>query len=83
MREIYPGEFDTLPPNFRRVEISDDHRLEIVVRQVKQGQRIRSVFCRNLAVDIPEKNKVIHIIFDWVTAGGNETGVMAAKSYLS
>ncbi|MEH6412502.1 hypothetical protein ACIPZG_05710 [Pseudomonas sp. NPDC089395] len=79
MRQIYPGEFETLPPEYQQLNIPDDHRLEIVVRQVKKGQRIRSAFCRNLSVEIPDTDEVIHVIFDWVAGGGNGAGVMTAQ----
>lgn len=39
------------------------------MRQIVRGQRIRSLFCRNLEIDIPDSDEVIHAIFDMVTAG--------------
>ena len=42
------------------------------MRQVVKGQRIRSIFCRNTEIDIPDSDEVIHAIFDMVAAGGGD-----------
>nr|WP_319528436.1 hypothetical protein [Pseudomonas laurentiana] len=33
-----------------------------------KGQRIRSLFCRNTQIDIPDSDEVIYAIFDMVAA---------------
>ncbi|MEE4183740.1 hypothetical protein [Pseudomonas viridiflava] len=64
LRPMHPGEQDTLPVKMRDAIIPDDHRWEILVRQIKKGQRVRSAFCRNTRVEIPDVEAVIHAIFD-------------------
>jgi hypothetical protein len=50
---------DKIPPN---------HRVEMIVRQVKPGTRIRGSFCRNTELDIPDQEEIIHAIFDAVSS---------------
>lgn len=66
LRPMHAGEQETLPPEMKEAVIPVDHRWEILVRQIKQGQRVRSAFCRNTSMDIPDIEEVIHAIFDTV-----------------
>ncbi len=49
--------FDSLPP---------DHEVQIVVRQIEPGKRIRAPFGRNMAIPIPDNEEIIHAIFDMI-----------------
>ena len=51
---------EVLPPH---------HELQVLVRQVRPGQRMRLPFGRNLGVPIPDDETVLHTLFDIV--GGN------------
>lgn len=69
MRPMHPGEREQLPPNLKQFQMPEGHRFEILVRQIVKGQRIRSLFCRNIEIDIPDSDELIHAIFDMVAAG--------------
>lgn len=45
------------------------HEIQVVVRQVQPGARIRTPFGRNLAMPIPDEEAVIHALFDVLQAG--------------
>ncbi|MDR6927854.1 hypothetical protein [Pseudomonas sp. BE134] len=78
LRPVHPGEVATLPAGITKGDVPEAHRWEILVRQVKEGQRIRTVFCRNTKAFIPDVDEVIHAIFDIVVkAEGN--GVLSAE----
>lgn len=66
LRPLHPEEATTLPAGLMHSELPDDHRWEILVRQVKEGQRIRTALCRNTKMSIPDVEEVIHAIFDIV-----------------
>jgi hypothetical protein len=57
LRQLFAGEFETCtaPPG---------HELQILVRQVEPGLRIRNGFYRNLAIEIPDIEPVLHALFD-------------------
>jgi hypothetical protein len=40
------------------------HEFQIIVRQVLPGRRLRLPFCRNVAVDIPDVEPLLHALFD-------------------
>lgn len=67
LRQMFDGELATMPPEVGALNIPDGHRLEIVVRQVEEGKRIRTIFCRNIDTPIPDIEEVIHAIFDSVS----------------
>lgn len=67
MRPMTSGEQETLPTHMKEAVVPDGHRWEILIRQVKEGQRIRTAFCRNTLMDIPDEEAVIHAIFDTVS----------------
>jgi hypothetical protein len=70
LRPMCPGEAASLSPQLMQIEIPENHRWEILVRQVKKGQRIRTVFLRNTQACIPDADEVIHAIFDLVCEPG-------------
>ncbi|OLU00874.1 hypothetical protein BVK86_20300 [Pseudomonas reinekei] len=75
MRPIYSGEAVTLSKELIIPPPLENHRYEILVRQVEVGKRIRTVFCRNTKAYIPDEEEVIHAIFDIVSRSGT-TGVL-------
>jgi hypothetical protein len=65
LRPIFPGEIDSFPSESMPAP-PPDHEYQILVRQVAVGQRLRTLFCRNVMAPIPEIEEVIHAIFDSV-----------------
>lgn len=49
--------FESLPP---------EHEVQIVVRQIEPGKRVRAPFGRNTAIPIPDDEDIIHAIFDMI-----------------
>ena len=58
--EQSPLKGETLPPG---------HRFETVIRQVQPGMRIRKIYARNIALDVPDIEPLLHALFDRVSAG--------------
>lgn len=46
------------------------HELQVLVRQIEPGQRIRMPFGRNVDVPIPDDEQTLHALFDVVAARG-------------
>lgn len=82
LRPMFEGEAATLPTEIATMEIPEKHRLEILVRQVEVGKRIRTVFCRNMEVTIPDLEEIIHAIFDVVSQPGRK-GVVSIKEIVA
>jgi hypothetical protein len=78
LRPIFDGELETMSPEVMALEIPDKHRLEIIVRQVEVGKRIRTIFCRNIETPIPNVEEIIHAIFDSVSQPAKH-GVISVK----
>lgn len=67
MRPMSSGEQKTLPAHMKDTDVPDGHRWEILVRHIKEGERVRTAFCRNTLMDIPDEESMIHAIFDTVS----------------
>jgi hypothetical protein len=78
LRPLHPDEITTLPVGITNAEMPDNHDWVILVRQVKQGQRIRTAFCKNKEAYIPDVEEVIHVIFD-IVIRGDGSGVISAE----
>ena len=78
LRPMLEGEAETLPVEITKAEIPANHELEILVRQVAPGARIRTVFCRNAEIAIPDQEEIIHAIFDTVAKAG-QRGIIDAR----
>lgn len=78
LRPMIEGEVATLPKEITSATIPENHSLEILVRQIEPGARIRAVFCRNKEIKIPDQEEVIHAIFDIVAQAGVR-GVIEAQ----
>jgi hypothetical protein len=62
LRPLLPGELSsTLTDD---LSVPPGHELQILVRQVEPGLRVRTGFYRNLEIDIPDIEPVIHALFD-------------------
>ena len=59
--------FDALGP------MPPKHDVQILVRQVEPGARVRTPFGRNLDLPIPDEETVLHALFDLVQQGGGGT----------
>lgn len=77
MRQMYKGEASSLSKDVKLGEPPEKYRYEILVRQVDVGKRVRTVFCRNTEVPIPDEEEVVHAIFDIVAQSG-KTGVITS-----
>lgn len=78
LRKLYAGEDVTLVPPGQSVTTPPPfHENQVLIRQVQPGQRVKKLFCRNLATPIPEVEDVFHAIFDIVT--GRREGVITTK----
>ena len=78
LRPMLEGEAATLPPEVTKTKIPANHRLEILVRQVEPGARIRTVFCRNTEFPLPDREDIMHALFDTVAKSGNR-GIVDAQ----
>lgn len=72
LRPMLEGEEATLPPKITTKEIPANHRLEILVRQVEPGVRIRTIFCRNINFPLPDHEAIVHALFDTVSKPGSQ-----------
>ena len=66
LRPLVEGERDSFPNGLRAVA-TPGHELQVVVRQVEPGRRIRVPFARNLETPIPDAEPIIHALFDAVS----------------
>jgi hypothetical protein len=55
----------------------DRHEMQILVRQVEPGKRMRLPFGRNLDVPIPDDEPVLHALFDIVGRQGGDGSVIS------
>jgi hypothetical protein len=69
LRPLLEGEAEAMPVRMPADQIPPDHRVDVLVRQVRPGERVRKLFCRNTAIDIPDQEEIIHAIFDIVANG--------------
>lgn len=83
LRPAFPGELEGLP-HFTD-PIPAGHELQMLVRQVQPGTRLRIAFCRNMEIPIPDIEPLLHATFDMVSAseggvlGTNEVAELALK----
>jgi hypothetical protein len=68
LRPLLDGEAEAMPVPIPTSEFPRNHRAEVLVRQVVPGQRIRKLFGRNMEVDIPDQEEIIHALFDAVVS---------------
>jgi hypothetical protein len=62
IRTPYPGEFKG--KKFPPFDPPPTHEFQVLVRQVEPGQRVKLVFCRNMEVELPDVEAILHAIFD-------------------
>lgn len=68
LRAAHAGEVEALPLDYKEAPLPHRHEMQIVVRQVEPGARIRMAFGRNLDMPIPEDEAVLHALFDTISA---------------
>ena len=69
--------FDALGP------MPPKHEVQIVVRQVEPGVRVRTPFGRNLEISIPDDEAVLHALFDTLQAKpDNDSRVISATTLM-
>lgn len=79
LRVLLEGEREAMPAERALEPMPEGHELQVVVRQVEPGQRVRSFFGRNLAMPIPNDEAIIHALFDTLNSGGNPGGVISVE----
>lgn len=67
LRPLIDDELAALPDRYGGSPIPAGHELQVLVRQVEAGVRVRTLFGRNLSVAIPDEEAVIHALFDLVS----------------
>lgn len=75
-RKLFEGELPTLgsPPE----NVPPGHEVQVLVRQVEPGKRVRHQFIRNLEAPVPDVESILHALFDLATRG--EEGKEVQKS---
>lgn len=79
LRSMFPGEGSSFPDGFSSSSAPPDHEVEILVRQVEVGKRIRTPFFRNSKIDIPDLEPIIHALFDIAASEHNGRGMVSAS----
>jgi hypothetical protein len=74
LRPLTPGERFGFTGNVPDEPVPANHELQVLVRQVEPGIRVRAAFCRNLEVEIPDLEPLLHAMFDLVTNGTKQPG---------
>lgn len=64
LRPLVAGEKNAFPGTGLTEEFPPRHELQVLVRQVAPGQRMRLPFVRNIDIPIPDVEAVIHALFD-------------------
>jgi hypothetical protein len=59
--------------------VPPSHELQVLVRQVEPGSRIRVAFCRNLACPIPNDDAVLRATFDLNLKDGKPGAVLTVR----
>jgi hypothetical protein len=73
------GELESFPPDAVPTTLPPDHEIQVVIRQVEPGQRIRAPFGRNLGTPVPDVEAVIHALFDSVAQPRGEGVVISVE----
>ena len=82
LRRRFPGEQIS---NARNETVPPGHELQVLVRQISPGWRVRYGFFRNLDIDIPDVEAIMHALFDLMIGGHggrvsvHEVGELARK----
>jgi hypothetical protein len=82
LRPMLEGEAATVPAEITTAVLPEKHRLDMLIRQIDVGKRMRTIFCRNTEVAIPDSEEVIHAIFDLVTERGRK-GVVSSEEIVA
>lgn len=72
LRQMFDGEILSLPSELASYAIPDGHRMEVIIRQIEPGKRVRLPFGRNINVPIPDHESILHALFDRVAKGGGQ-----------
>jgi len=70
LRRVFVDELSALPKDITQREMSNEYRLDILVRQISPGQRARLPIWLYSAIDVPDDEAVIHAIFDLASKKG-------------
>jgi hypothetical protein len=82
LRRLFPSEQIS---NACNEAVPPGHELQVLVRQISPGLRVRYGFSRNLEIDIPDVEAILHALFDLMMCdrGGrvsvHEVGELARK----
>ena len=78
LRSMFPSEGATLFDPSETTILPPNHELQVLVRQVKPGVRVRVQFGRNTDVPIPDIESLIHALFDLVGGASKKQGVIGS-----
>lgn len=67
LRTAHAGEVEALPSDYTDEPLPPRHEMQIVVRQVEPGARVRLAFGRNLDTPVPDDEAVLHALFDAIS----------------
>ena len=70
LRSVLPGEEGAIG-EIAGQQLPLNHEVQVIVRQVEPGARVRLPFARNLAVPVPDEEEVLHALFDLLSRGAN------------
>jgi hypothetical protein len=76
LRPTFPGEVE-IPP------APPHHSIQVLVRQVQPGYRVRQFFYRDLRTPIPDIEEIIHAMFDLNEKSGGEGKPIKVKEVVS
>lgn len=79
LRPMADDEAATYPPGLVDQPMPENHRFEVVIRQIEPGRRVRLPFGRNVSVPIPDHEAIIHALFDRIAAGGGPGRVVSVR----
>ena len=79
LRPLLPGERESFPAQARPSSLPPGHEIQVVVRQVQPGQRVRVPFGRNLATPVPDQEAVVHALFDSVSRRRSGSAVISVE----
>lgn len=79
MRLLQDGEMESLPSEMKRSTAPLQHRWEVIVRQVQEGQRIRTLVLRDMSVYIKDDEQLLHALFDIAFRSGPDKVIEMAE----
>ncbi len=64
LRKVFTGELETIPKDIVQRKVPDGYCLDMLIKQVSPGNRMRCPVWLNSAIEVPDVEEVVHAIFD-------------------